>query len=173
MSLTFPEYRDHESMPLQVVPQDDYFVLGDHRNSSSDSRSWGFVDRHKIYGKAVLVYWPFDKIGPFTDGAAVATANDKIGPCPNTRWPGPGNGSFTRVFRNRPAVLPVFTVLKSRRICPYPPKFRPTRRRPSCSFSGPRGMLNTGTPRGGPRISGRIGVGRFADFPYEYPSHAG
>jgi signal peptidase I len=59
-----PEYRDRESMPLEVVPADDYFVLGDHRNSSSDSRSWGFVDRPKIYGKAVLVYWPFGKIGP-------------------------------------------------------------------------------------------------------------
>jgi signal peptidase I len=58
------EYRDRDSMPLQVVPPDDYFVLGDHRNSSSDSRAWGFVDRPKIYGKAVLVYWPFAKIGP-------------------------------------------------------------------------------------------------------------
>jgi signal peptidase I len=46
-----------------MVPPDDYFVLGDHRNSSSDSRSWGFVDRRRIYGRAVLVYWPFDKIG--------------------------------------------------------------------------------------------------------------
>ena len=58
------EYRDHESTPPQIVPPDDYFVLGDHRNSSSDSRNWGFVGRARIYGKAVLVYWPFDKIGP-------------------------------------------------------------------------------------------------------------
>jgi len=57
------EYRDHDSMAAQIVPIDDYFVLGDHRNSSSDSRVWGFVDRDKIYGKAVLVYWPFEKIG--------------------------------------------------------------------------------------------------------------
>jgi signal peptidase I len=57
------QYRDHESRPLTIVPPDDYFVLGDHRNSSSDSRSWGFVDRPRIYGKAVLIYWPFTKIG--------------------------------------------------------------------------------------------------------------
>ena len=59
-----PGYRGHDYMQAEVVPPDDYFVLGDHRDSSSDSRSWGFVDRPKIYGKAVLVYWPFGKIGP-------------------------------------------------------------------------------------------------------------
>jgi signal peptidase I len=59
-----PDYRGHDFMQLEVVPADNYFVLGDHRDSSSDSRSWGFVDRPKIYGKAVLVYWPFGKIGP-------------------------------------------------------------------------------------------------------------
>src|SRR5579872_1347635 len=42
----------------QVVPASDYFVLGDHRSSSSDSRSWGYVPRENIYGKAVFVYWP-------------------------------------------------------------------------------------------------------------------
>jgi len=45
------------------VPLGDYFVLGDHRNSSSDSRSWGWVPRDNIYGKAVFVYWPLDKMG--------------------------------------------------------------------------------------------------------------
>jgi len=58
-----PEYRDHSSTPRTVVPTNNYFVLGDHRNSSNDSRTWGFVDRAKIYGKAVFVYWPPDKIG--------------------------------------------------------------------------------------------------------------
>jgi signal peptidase I len=38
-------------------------VLGDHRNSSSDSRSWGYVPRANIYGKAVFIYWPLNQIG--------------------------------------------------------------------------------------------------------------
>ena len=57
------EYRDHVSMPRSVVPPDQYFVLGDHRSSSSDSRAWGTVNRRYIYGKAVFVYWPLDKMG--------------------------------------------------------------------------------------------------------------
>ncbi len=58
------EYRDTMSMPPRVIEPDHYFVLGDHRNSSNDSRSWGLVPRSCIYGKAVFVYWPFEKIGP-------------------------------------------------------------------------------------------------------------
>ncbi|HWF06851.1 MAG TPA: signal peptidase I [Bryobacteraceae bacterium] len=57
------EYRDRVSKKKEVVPADDYFVLGDHRSSSNDSRVWGFVDRKEIYGKAVFVYWPLDRIG--------------------------------------------------------------------------------------------------------------
>lgn len=45
-----------------VVPQDEYFVLGDNRNQSSDSHSWGFVPRDDIVGKALLIYWPIDKV---------------------------------------------------------------------------------------------------------------
>lgn len=40
-----------------VVPPDRYFVMGDNRNDSSDSRSWGFVDRDAIIGRPILVYW--------------------------------------------------------------------------------------------------------------------
>jgi signal peptidase I len=57
------EYRDRVSWGPEVVPPDSYFVLGDHRMSSSDSRTWGFVNRKDIYGKAVFVYWPLDKLG--------------------------------------------------------------------------------------------------------------
>ncbi len=57
------EYRDHISRPREIVPANSFFVLGDHRNSSNDSRMWGFVDRSDIYGKAVFVYWPIDRMG--------------------------------------------------------------------------------------------------------------
>ena len=57
------EYRDHNSYPEMVVPANQYYVLGDHRSSSNDSRAWGTVDRGFIYGKAVFVYWPLDKLG--------------------------------------------------------------------------------------------------------------
>ena len=52
------EYRDMRSMAETVIPEDDYFVMGDHRSISSDSREFGPVDRDLIYGKAVFVYWP-------------------------------------------------------------------------------------------------------------------
>jgi signal peptidase I len=57
------EYRDRVSYEEHAVPAGDYFVLGDHRSSSSDSRTWGFVKREAIYGKAVFVYWPLEKMG--------------------------------------------------------------------------------------------------------------
>jgi signal peptidase I len=41
-----------------VVPPNDYFVLGDNRAVSSDSRDWGFVPKANIIGRAAFVYWP-------------------------------------------------------------------------------------------------------------------
>ena len=45
-----------------IVPEDFVFVLGDNRNQSSDSHSWGFVPVDTIVGKALVVYWPFDQL---------------------------------------------------------------------------------------------------------------
>lgn len=58
-----PEYRDSRSFESRVVPPGQYFVLGDHRDLSNDSRSWGFVPRDYIYGRAVFVFWPPEHIG--------------------------------------------------------------------------------------------------------------
>jgi signal peptidase I len=52
------EYRDERSMAELVVPEGSYFMMGDHRSISSDSREFGPVERNLIYGKAVFIYWP-------------------------------------------------------------------------------------------------------------------
>jgi signal peptidase I len=51
-------YQDSRSVAEIVVPKESYFVMGDHRSISSDSRDFGPVERSLIYGKAVFIYWP-------------------------------------------------------------------------------------------------------------------
>jgi signal peptidase I len=52
------EYRSHDDWGPQVIPEGYYFVMGDHRNNSSDSRHWGMVPKKYIIGKVQLRWWP-------------------------------------------------------------------------------------------------------------------
>jgi len=58
----YVKYRSSEDIPSTIVPTDSFFVLGDNRPNSSDSRYWGFVPRKNVVGKAWVVFWPLNKI---------------------------------------------------------------------------------------------------------------
>ena len=63
-----------------TVPADSYFVMGDNRNNSEDSRYWGFVPRDLVIGRAMFVYWSYDE-------SAESTGLTVIGDFLfNTRW---------------------------------------------------------------------------------------
>jgi signal peptidase I len=62
-----------------VVPPDSYFVMGDNRNNSEDSRYWGFVPRDLVIGRAMFIYWSYDESAP-------STGNFLINFIKNTRW---------------------------------------------------------------------------------------
>jgi signal peptidase I len=56
-------YRDDKSYPPVEVRKAHFYVLGDHRKSSNDSRNWGDVPERYIYGKALFRFWPVGKLG--------------------------------------------------------------------------------------------------------------
>jgi signal peptidase I len=68
-------YLDGSNYPSRRIPQGEYFVMGDHRDSSNDSRVFGSVPRQYIYGKAVFAYWPVDHFGSLTSSSTVSAAS--------------------------------------------------------------------------------------------------
>jgi signal peptidase I len=68
-----PQYEDLSDFAPKTVPADSYFVMGDHRISSNDSRVFGPVASRFIYGRAVFAYWPVDHFGSIS----AAEANTK------------------------------------------------------------------------------------------------
>ena len=77
----YPIFRpDHEGDGSEIViPAGKYFVMGDNRNNSEDSRYWGFVPRELVIGRALFVYWSYDESAP-TNG------NPLFDFFLNTRW---------------------------------------------------------------------------------------
>jgi signal peptidase I len=53
------EYQQPDNLGPDLVPEGYYFVMGDHRNNSSDSRHWGYVPKKYILGKVQVRWWPF------------------------------------------------------------------------------------------------------------------
>jgi signal peptidase I len=68
-------YLDGSNYLARRVPSGEYFVMGDHRDSSNDSRVFGSVPRQFIYGKAVFAYWPVDHFGSLTSTSTVNAAS--------------------------------------------------------------------------------------------------
>jgi signal peptidase I len=68
-------YLDGSSYGPTVIPADSFFVMGDHRDSSNDSRVFGPVLRQYIYGKAVFAYWPVDHFGSLNSTSTVSAAS--------------------------------------------------------------------------------------------------
>ena len=59
-SYVLPKYRSHDDFGPELIPKGYDFVMGDHRDNSSDSRDWGFVPKKYILGKVELRWWPLD-----------------------------------------------------------------------------------------------------------------
>lgn len=87
-SRTLQQDTDHGDL---LVPPNEYFVLGDNRNNSSDSRYWGFVPRDAIVGEPMFVYWSFpgvpERAEPVSFSEKLSSFGKRLLDIPSrTRW---------------------------------------------------------------------------------------
>jgi signal peptidase I len=75
----YPIFKNAGDGKEVVVPPGKYFVMGDNRNNSEDSRYWGFVPRDLVIGRAMFVYWSYDESAPSSGNFLIDFFN-------NTRW---------------------------------------------------------------------------------------
>ena len=104
----------YKTISNMLVPPDDYFVLGDNRIGSSDSRNWGFVPRTNIIGRAALVYWPLgeDNNGLLANVSNVFAKVHQAGGVPSSRHNGAGVLDIDGIFL---LIMPGLFVVFSRR----------------------------------------------------------
>jgi signal peptidase I len=75
-SFVRPEFRSHEDWGPKVIPEGYYFVMGDHRNNSSDSRVWGYVPKKYVVGRVQVRWWPPSHAHVFTGAEFKGTTTE-------------------------------------------------------------------------------------------------
>jgi len=80
---TIPE---RDFLPSVKVPRGHYFVMGDNRDNSADSREWGFVPAGQVHGRAMFIYWSVAGQGATSVAARTRDDGGALGALSNTRW---------------------------------------------------------------------------------------